>query len=267
MHVARLFVYPLKGARAVAVASAAVEAVGLCGDRRWMAVDATGRMVSQRQAPAFARIDARGLVGGGISLACDGHGAVEVARPAPGAPRARVHIWNDALELPLGDAGASAWLSSTLGREVRLVHLPDDVLRAVDPRFGRPGDRVSLADGYPVLLVTDGSLAALAEWVGASVAVDRFRANVVVAGASAFAEDGWQRVRVGSAWFRAVKPCGRCVVTTIDQRTGAGGAEPLATLARLRPGPSGPRFGVNLVPDTGGVIGAGDPVEAAGATS
>ena len=33
-------------------------------------------------------------------------------------------------------------------------------------------------------------------------------------------EDGWRTLTIGAVEFEAVKPCVRCVMTTIDQTTG-----------------------------------------------
>jgi len=63
------------------------------------------------------------------------------------------------------------------------------------------------------------------------------------------------------AWFRVAKPCGRCVVTTTDQLTGERGRQPLTMLGRRRRFGQQLVFGQNLIPDAGGVIRVGDPVE------
>ena len=90
----------------------------------------------------------------------------------------------------------------------------------------------------------------------------RFRPNLVVAGAQAWAEDDWRRIRIGGAVFRAVKGCARCVITQIDPDTAVREKEPIASLARIRRWDGATWFGVNLVPDTVGVtIRAGDEVE------
>ena len=107
------------------------------------------------------------------------------------------------------------------GRPVRLVYLDDPTRRAVDPQYGRDGDVVSFADGYPLLLTSTASLGELGRWLtedGARpVPMTRFRPNAVVTGAPPWAEDHWRRIRIGAVEFRVVKPCGRCVVTTTDQ--------------------------------------------------
>ncbi len=98
--------------------------------------------------------------------------------------------------------------------------------RPTDPHFSEPDDRVNLADGFPLLLATEESLAALNdELLSASDAgreplpMTRFRPNLVVTGFPPWAEDDWRRIRVGDAIFRAVKGCARCVITTIDPVT------------------------------------------------
>ena len=55
------------------------------------------------------------------------------------------------------------WLTKLLDRPVRLVWLDDPTRRPVDPAYGQPADRVSFADGYPLLLANAASLDALNE--------------------------------------------------------------------------------------------------------
>jgi hypothetical protein len=92
--------------------------------------------------------------------------------------------------------------------------------------------------------------------------MNRFRSNLVVSGASAWAEDGWDEITIGGAVFRAAKPCARCQVTTTDQATGeVRGPEPLKTLSTFRDTDKGILFGVNLVPVKHGTVRLGDRVE------
>jgi hypothetical protein len=136
--------------------------------------------------------------------------------------------------------------------------------REVDQEYGAPGDRVNFADGYPLLLTTAGSLAELGHWLAADghppVPVNRFRPNVVVGGTRPWAEDRWRRIRIGTVTFRVVKPCGRCLVTTIDQATAERGRQPLAMLGRRRRIGQQLVFGQNMIPDAPGIIRAGDQV-------
>jgi uncharacterized protein YcbX len=170
------------------------------------------------------------------------------------------------------EAGAHAWFSDVLGSRARLVHLDDPARRRpVDPAYARPGDMVSLADGYPLLLTTTASLDALNGLIATGdrphegpLPMDRFRPNVVIGSAGAWAEDDWRRIAIGDVPFSVVKPCGRCVVTTTDQRSAERGREPLLTLARHRRVGNQLLFGQNLIPDGTGVIRVGDPVKILG---
>jgi uncharacterized protein YcbX len=162
-------------------------------------------------------------------------------------------------------AAADAWFSAFLGQPARLVYLDDPTRRAVDPEFGRDGDVVSFADGYPLLATNTGSLDQLGEWLAdageAPVPMNRFRPSVVLTGFEPWAEDRWRRVRIGSVSFRVAKPCGRCLVTTTDQATGERGTQPLKMLGARRRFGQALVFGQNLIPDSPGLIRVGDPVE------
>jgi uncharacterized protein YcbX len=150
----------------------------------------------------------------------------------------------------------------------------------IDPEYAQPGESVSMADGYPLLLTTTGSLAELNARIaedhpddpvkGAALPMERFRPNVVVAGTAPWAEDHWRRVRIGALEFRVVKPCGRCLVTTTDQETGVRrGPEPLRALGRHHRIGQKLVFGQNLIPvrpagtdgDLLGTLAVGDEVE------
>ncbi|MFE7337425.1 MOSC domain-containing protein, partial [Streptomyces fimicarius] len=244
-----------------------VEPWGLDGDRRWMLVDKASRAVTQRQQPSMARISAELLPGGGVALSAPGHPPLRVTAPEPGRTLT-VELHRDTLEVAEAPGDAHDWLSAVLGTEVRLVHLDDPAhRRPVDPLFGRPGDVVSFADGYPLLLTTTASLDALNALVARGdrpeegpLPMDRFRPNVVIDGTEAWAEDGWRRIAIGEVVFTVAKPCGRCVITTTDQRTAERGREPLLTLARHRRFGKQLVFGQNLIPERTGVIRVGDPV-------
>lgn len=135
----------------------------------------------------------------------------------------------------------------------------------MDQDYGTPDDRVSFADGYPLLLTSTGSLEELGRWLTDDghppVPMNRFRPNVVVAGAPPWSEDSWRRIRIGSVTFRVVKLCGRCLVTTIDQATAQRGRQPLTMLGRRRRFGQQLVFGQNMIPDCRGSIRADDLVQ------
>lgn len=261
-RVASLNLYPVKALRGYAVASVTVEPWGFAQDRRWMVVQPDGRFLTQRELPAMATISA-GAEAEAIMLTADGLPALRVPRPGPLAERRAVVVWHD--RVPALDAGpeAAVWLSARLGMAAGLVFLDDPRARAVDQRYGEPEDCVAFSDGFPVLLANTASLAALNAALPSPIPMTRFRPNLVVEGVLPWAEDGWQRIRIGTAVFRIAKPCARCAVTTVDQMTGErpDKTEPLRTLGRIRRAAGGVMFGQNLIPDGPGQIAVGDAVE------
>lgn len=242
----------------MALTSADVEAHGLAGDRRWMVVDERGAFITQRTHPrlALARVtpDAKGW-----RVAAAGLGTVLLPASWEAGPPRQVQVWDDEVVAVEGPADLSAWFSDLLGEPCRIVFMPDPGRRLVDSRYG-DGIPVSFADAFPVLVVGASSLEDLNRRLEVPVRMDRFRPNIVVVGAGPYAEDGWAAIRIGQVTIGLVKPCSRCVVTTVDQTTGERGREPLATLAAYRRAGSKVMFGVNGIPRSAGRIACGDAV-------
>ncbi|WP_462384260.1 MOSC domain-containing protein [Pseudomonas sp. Marseille-QA0892] len=242
--------------------ASAVGALGLDGDRRWLVVDSdTGRFLTQRLLPRMTQLRARSMPGGAIELSAPGAPDLLVPLPSDDASYRGAIVWKDILRVPDAGEAAALWLSAFLERACRLVYMPDDCIRPV--KDGQVTDRVSFADGYPLLLIGEGSLADLQVRVGRPLDMQRFRPNLVVSGAEPYAEDGWARIRIGSLTFRVVKPCSRCIITTLDPFTGErnGDREPLATLKTYRAREGNVYFGQNLICDGEGTLEIGMPVQ------
>ncbi len=266
-----LYRYPVKSCRGEPLAAATVEPWGLAGDRRWMIVDAGGEVVTARERPRLLLVTP--IFDGDGAIGLTGPAMPDLTVPVPGGDELiPVTVWASKLLAAPADPAADAWLSEVAGERVRLVYLDDPTRRRPDPAYSRDGDRVSFADGYPLLLTAESSLGKLNEAIAGGPLADegplpmrRFRPNVVVAGSAPWAEDGWRLLRIGDVVFRNVKGCDRCVMTTIDPDTGAKGKEPVATLARFRRWDGNVWFGVNLIPEwrppAGAAIRVGDPVE------
>lgn len=264
-----LHIHPVKSLRAVDLRAAVVEPWGLAGDRRWMLVDdAAGSALTQRQLPRLALLGARIAPGGGLRLSGPGVPPLDVDVPPAGAQVRTVRLFAGKVEVTAADETADAWFSAFLGTPVRLAWLDEpEHRRPIAAGYARPGETVSLADGFPLLLTTTASLHALNELIAAGdhpwegpLPMNRFRPNAVVEGTAPWAEDRWRRVRIGEVAFRVAKPCARCVVTTTDQGSAARGKEPLRTLARHRQVGNGLLFGQNLVPEGRGTLRVGDPL-------
>ncbi len=259
LRVSELAIYPVKSLAGIALQSASVERFGLANDRRWMVVDADGRFLTQRQHARMCLIQPV-LQGDELRLRAEGMPDLTVLHPA-GRNKRRVTVWDDQCNaLDCGDE-AAAWLSRFLTIDCRLVYFPADEVRAVDPRYARPGDRTAFSDGFPLLLISQASLDDLNSRLDIPIVMARFRPNLVVQGCAAFAEDDWQEMRIGDLRFRIVKPCSRCTIPGIDPATGERGPEPLRTLAGYRKRDDKIFFGQNVIADGRGEIRVGMNVE------
>jgi uncharacterized protein YcbX len=255
-----LHLYPIKSTGGISLGAWEVDERGLRHDRRWMLVDEAGRFMSQRRYPRMALIGVR-LEPDHLLVDAPDMPPLHVPLQPPDDKPHLAQIWDDLVEvLAVGDK-ADRWFGEFLGVGCKLVYLPEESVRPVDPAYGRKGDRVGLADGFPFLLASETSLADLNTRLESPVPMNRFRPNLVVRGSGAFAEDGWRLIRIGSITLRVVKPCARCAITTVDQRTATTGKEPLRTLARYRRAGKGVLFGQNLIHEDKGVLRVGDPLE------
>lgn len=268
LRLSGIFVHPVKSCAAMALNSALVEDLGLHNDRRWMLIEAeSGKFITGRESPELVLLSA--------SFTPDG--ALQLSAPSPPSPRAlalltvaatskqrTVRVWDDEVVAALADDETHAALSRWLGRAVQLVHFDARSQRMLDQKYAQPSDQTAFSDGYPVLLISQASLNALNARLNQPISMRRFRPNLVIDGAiEAHAEDSWKRVQIGSVVFDVVKPCVRCVFTTVDADLGARdpSGEPLNTLKTYRRTPKGITFGMNLIPrNPGPVIQIGDVV-------
>lgn len=263
--VTALNVYPVKGLKGIALREARCTDRGIEHDRRFMVVDPGGQFLSQREHPKMATVWTE-IDGDTLVLSAPDLDEVRLPLRPEGKSKARVQVWRSTCDAVIVSQQADEWLSDYLGFACALVYMPDDSKRFSNPDFGGTGNRVGFADGYAYLVTNEASLADLnAKLLAkdhAALPMNRFRPNIVVTGAAAFAEDDWRELRLHDVVLRAVKPCGRCQVTTTDQATGeVRGPEPLATLATYRENEFGVRFGMNLVTVEEGTIRVGDTVE------
>jgi uncharacterized protein len=256
-----IHIYPLKSCAPLPREVADVEARGLAGDRRWMVTDTSGNFLTGRQLPRLTLI--RALTDGdSLHLAAPDMPKLRVERPLPDAAREPTQVWKDSVEAQLAAPSAHEWISAFLGQQCRIVYMDTNCIRPVAPAYASPKDEVSFADAFPLLLISRAALDHLNGKLATPVNILRFRPNLVVDGTAAHAEDGWKRIRIGTVEFDLVKPCSRCVFTTVDFERGefAGDGEPLKTLITYRRTPNGVTFGQNLIPRSLGRVCVGDPV-------
>src|SRR5690606_34216827 len=119
---------------------------------------------------------------------------------------------------------------------------------------------VSFADGYPYLFLGTASMDHLNVQLDIPLGIDRFRPNIFIETNVPHEEDHFTSFAIGSARFQHIKPCVRCIMTTINQSTTEKGKEPLRTLAKYRGVDNGVIFGTNVICSAVGKISVGDKI-------
>jgi uncharacterized protein YcbX len=253
--------YPIKACRGFDIAESHVERMGLVNDRRMMVVTPEGEFLTQREFPKLALITPT-WKNDSITLSAPNFDSIQFGIQKSGTPT-MVNIWKskDVHAIDQGDESAQ-WFSDWLGVSVRLVHVANGFKRKLNPEYAVSAeDHTGFADGYPILIISEASLLDLNSKLDLALPMNRFRPNIVVQNCEPFAEDTWKRIRIGDVEMALVKPCPRCVVTTIDKETLEKSREPLKTLAAYRNQEDGAMFGMNVIPLNEGEIKVGMSVE------
>ncbi len=222
--------------------------MGLENDRRMMVVTPEGQFLTQREYPRLALVTPK-LCNGTVELCAPNYESIRIGIQTNGTPIS-VNIWKSqgVRAIDQGEEAAQ-WFSDWLGTDVRLVHFADGYKRFVNKSYAvNQDDHTGFADGYPILLTSEEGLADLNSRLDLPIPMNRFRPNIVVKGCAPFAEDTWNRIKVGGVELAVVKPCARCVVTTIDKETLEQSKEPLKTLGKYRKQKLGAIFGQNVIP-------------------
>ena len=226
-------------------------------DRRMMVVTPAGQFLTQREFPKLALVTPA-FTDGTLTLFAPGFDSIKLFVKKTGTARL-VDIWKSK-GVKSADQGeeAAQWFSDWLGASVRLVHIAEGSIRRVNPEYAvTPDDHTGFADGYPILLISEESLAELNSRLEKPLLMNRFRPNIVLKGCEPFAEDVWKRIKIGEVEMAIVKPCPRCVVTTIDKETLETSQEPLRTLNTFRKRAGKVMFGQNVIPLNEGRVEAG----------
>ncbi len=244
--VSELVLFPIKSCAGISVREAACAIDGLSAqgvhDREWMLVTRGGQFLTQREFPRMALVTPR-IDGDTLEVGIPGMPLLRLPLAHDGgAPDVAVQIWDDRLQAAdCGDA-AAAWFAEALGADCRLVRFRPGAQRPTSTKWtGGAPSATRFADGYPILLIGQGSLddlnAKLAKAGRSPLPMNRFRPNLVVDGLEAFEEDFIASLGAGELRLRPVKPCARCPIPSIDQATGTYGPDPLDILQAYRANP------------------------------
>jgi uncharacterized protein YcbX len=244
VRITQLIIYPIKSLGGISLQVSEVTTRGLKYDRRYMLLDANGNMLTQREESRLALFQ--------LSLHQLGFQVTyqQSTLVVPFSIEGEVihtKVWDDEVTAVVAPESYNSWFSHCLQHEVKLVFMPDDSHRLINPKYASNNEIVSLADGYPVLMISEASLQMLNSKLKEPIHMNRFRPNIVINGVDAHEEDKLGTFTLGSVLFKVAKPCARCVVVTINPETLEQGKEPLATLAKYRRVDDKVNFGVNLI--------------------
>lgn len=254
-------VYPIKSSSGIQLSNSWVEEYGLSFDRRFIVTSASGEMFTARTEPRLCLIQAN-LTAHGLQITAPGMPLLSVEYSRLASTYQDVTVWGTLISGQQGAEHYNQWFSRYLEKPCQLLFFGEKSQRFVKNK----SSQVGFADGYPLLLISQQSLAHLNSRLGTEnqVVMTQFRPNIVVDGCESFAEDSWSHIRIGEVEFEVTKPCSRCVFTTINPLTGEMNQqqEPLKTLKTFRQMEDGDvMFGQNLVPLNQGQIKQGDKVE------
>ena len=234
MKISQINIYPIKSLKGISLNEAIIEKRGLQYDRRWMLVDDNSVFFTQREFPKMATM-AISLNENGLEVSTDEFENLLLPYQPTTDEKIKVRVWQSICDAIVSENKINQWFSEVLQTNCRLVYMPDESEREVNPLFNQNDDIVSFADGYPFLIIGENSLVDLNSRLENEISMNRFRPNFVVQNSGAFAEDCWKKLSIGNTIFRATKPSERCVITTVDQNGGFfTGKEPLKTLANYR---------------------------------
>lgn len=266
MHLTEIYIYPVKSLVGHSLEKSQVTPLGLQNDRLMMLVDDNGLFISQRKDPQLALIkvtfNKQEITFNAPHLVDTKQQTIHLELKDFTHKKVPVEVWGDHCFGYEAPERVNQWFSDYLNKNVRLVNYSHETPRPSDPDFSKAGDIVSFADGFPLLLIGENSLNDLNARLEKPVTMQSFRPNIIANGIEAFAEDTWQQIKIGDVIFDLVKPCSRCVLTTVDPQTGIKRAdgEPLRTLAKYRRAKGGVMFGMNLIPRNQGSISVKDKI-------
>ena len=254
-----IYIYPIKSLAGVPLESSSLCSTGLQNDRRWMLVDQNGLFITQRDMKALCLFKVHMHASSLTITFREEH--VTVPLTLETGNRLRVKVWDSVVDAIAAPHSINDWFTGQLGKQVTLVYMPDSTHRSINSNHVIANERVGFADGYPLLLIGEASLALLQSKIQESIPMDRFRPNIVFSSSIPHEEDTWQYFTINRQTFRGIKPCKRCKVTTINQQTAESNAEPLKTLATYRNIDNHILFGQNVAVPASGIISIGDSID------
>lgn len=251
-----IYIYPIKSLAGISVQSALAEEMGFENDRRWMLIDAENQMITQREHRIMSQFYPQ-ISDGKISITFQDQ-KHEFSIEEHLQKSLEVNVWDDKSEVVEVNLETSKWFSQHLGFECKLVKIIKIGDRKHESSKLKETFNVSLADGYPYLLIGSKSLDFLNDKLDEKITIKRFRPNIVVSSENPHEEDDYKTFAIGEVQFKNIKPCGRCIMVNNDPENGRLKKEPLKTLSKYRNVDNSVLFGTNIVSLNSGNIKVGD---------
>ncbi|MCP9769834.1 MOSC domain-containing protein [Lacihabitans sp. LS3-19] len=259
MEISELHIYPIKSLGGISLSQSEVDLTGLKYDRRWMLTDENNVFLTQRTFAELSGFEVKINLEYLIVTDKKNKNSINIPLIPETQKLENIQIWNDTLKGQLVSDKANEFFSDLLKSNIKLFFQPEDSIRKIDAKYQKTGMEItSLSDGYPILMVSEESLEYLNQHCNEHIPMDRFRPNIVIKGVNPFFEDDIFDFNIGEVHLRGVKPCARCIVITIDQKTSEKGKEPLLTLSKIRKMNNKILFGQNVVVYRPGLIKVGE---------
>ena len=256
MHrIESLFIYPIKSFAGISMQTCHALGAGFEYDRRWMLIDGNNRFISQREYPKLALFKVN-LSTSSVHILYEGD-EVGFDKTLSFGATITATVWGDQAVVKEVNVDVSNWLSERIGAEVRLVKLQGEQARLHHSGKLSTDIHVSLADGYPYLVLSEKTVEHLNTQLQTPVLMNRFRPNIVISTSAPHEEDVVGQLTFGDTIFQNVKPCGRCVMINNNQEAATMGKEPLATLSGYRKQGNSVLFGSNFICTHPGVVEVG----------
>lgn len=257
VHVVKeIYIYPIKSLAGISLQTAVAEEMGFENDRRWMLIDAQDQLITQREYPSMSQFYPQ-IDNGKISITFQDQ-KHEFSINEHSDHIIETMVWDDRSEVVEVSAPTSKWFSERLGFECKLVKIIKLGDRKHESSKSKETYNVSLADGYPYLIVGSESLDLLNEKLDHKITVLRFRPNIVISTEIAHEEDDFHTFSIGKVQFKNIKACERCIMVNNDPQKGIVKKEPLKTLSKYRKVGNSVFFGTNIVSLNSGTINVGD---------
>ena len=250
-----MYTYPLKSAGGILLSETSVSALGFEYDREFALVNSENQVLTAREKPELLRLQ--------VSIEKDSlvfsyeKKHLEVSLNANNQRVYELELFKKPAFGICISAEADAWFSRYLNEPIQLVRIANNKLRTVSSKYQLKGEHnISFADGFPIHLVSEASVAELNTRLDTQISPERFRPNLIITGVEAYSEETWKSISIGNLVFDVITPTPRCSLITVDPKTAIPDAyqEPLRTLSKYRRVKNQTNFGVYLIARNPGMI-------------